>query len=207
MATCSWFRTDRSLTHYGEHLVGISYGAYPPKVAKTLKIPLSEAESIFNNYHNVLYPGITKYREDYVLPTAQTKGQLHLGLGCYLKSSNAKRDIRSLANATCQFWSIITILTINRLHQLIDKANLQNDVIVTATIYDSIYFVVRDDPVIIKWVNDHVVPIITQDFMIDQAIHNEAACDIGTSWGDLKGIPNNASIDEINEILSHFKDY
>lgn len=78
---------------------GLSYGAYPPKVANTLKIPLSEAESIFNNYHNVLYPGITNYRENYVLPTAAANGKLHLGLGCYLHTNDARRDIRTLSNA------------------------------------------------------------------------------------------------------------
>lgn len=99
MVTCSWSRTGYSLTNYSEHNVGLSYGAYPPKVSATLKIPLSEAEAIFNNYHNVLYPGITNYRENYVLPTATTNGKLHLGLGCYLHTNDARKDIRTLSNA------------------------------------------------------------------------------------------------------------
>lgn len=78
---------------------GLSYGSYPDKVSKTLKIPLAAAQSIFDNYHNVLYPGITDYRENYVLPTAKSTGRLHLGLGCYIYTDNARSDIRTLHNA------------------------------------------------------------------------------------------------------------
>ncbi len=184
---------------------GISYGAYPPKVSKTLKISLEAATSIFNNYHQVLYPGITKYREDYVLPTTKTNGRIHLGLGCYLNSNDPDRDIRSLSNATCQFWSILTLLAINKLHQLIDYEHLHNDIFVTATIYDSIYFIVRDDPSIIHWLNEVIVPILTKDFMLDQAIPNEAACEVGTSWADLVHIPNGASLEAITTIVDQLK--
>ena len=99
MVTCSWSRTGHSLTSYGEHNVGLSYGSYPDKVSKTLKISLAAAQSIFDNYHNVLYPGITDYRENYVLTTAKSTGRLHLGLGCYIYTDNARRDIRTLHNA------------------------------------------------------------------------------------------------------------
>ena len=59
---------------------------------------MEEAETIFNNYHNVLYPGITKYREEYVLPTAKRDGELHLALGFKILTDNAERDIRTIAN-------------------------------------------------------------------------------------------------------------
>lgn len=180
---------------------GLNYGAYPPKVAATLKISLAAAQALFDNYHNVLYKGITTYREEYVLPTSESKGRIHLGLGCYLKTDNAKRDIRTLTNATCQFWSILTALTINRMHQLIDEAGLTNDIQCTSTIYDSIYFIVRKDSHIIKWLNDNIVPLITTDFMENQTIHNEAAGEIGLDWASLFHVPNNASLPEIKATM------
>ena len=78
---------------------GLSYGSFPDKVSKTLKISLSAAEAIFNSYHNELYSGITDYRENYVLPTAKANGRIHLGLGCYIYTDNARKDIRTLNNA------------------------------------------------------------------------------------------------------------
>jgi DNA polymerase I-like protein with 3'-5' exonuclease and polymerase domains len=180
---------------------GLAYGAFPPKIAATLKISLDEAQDIFDNYHNVLYPGITDYRENSVLPTAIEEGQVHLGLGFFLKTDNPSRDIRTLANATCQFWSILTALTINKMHQLIDENGYQNDVKVISTIYDSIYFEVTKNASIIKWVNDNLIKTMVVDFMIDQTISNEAESDIGYNWADMTRIPNNATIEEITSVL------
>jgi len=184
---------------------GLAYGAFPPKIAKTLKISIDEAQSIFDNYHNVLYPGITDYRENYVLPEANTKGEIHLGLGFTLKTDDADRDIRTLANATCQFWSILTALTINKMHQLIDENQLEHDVKVISTIYDSIYLEVKEDPTIIKWVNDNLIKSMLVDFMENQTISNEAESDIGYNWADMVTIPNNASIKQIQEALAKLK--
>lgn len=180
---------------------GLSYGAYPPKVAATLKISLPAATAIFDNYHTVLYPGVTDYRENYVLPAAKETGKIHLGLGCYLRTNNADADIRTLTNATCQFWSILTLLTINKLHKLIDRDGYTNDIQCISTIYDSIYFIVRKDPVIIKWLNDHLIRLMTQDFMENQTIHNTAESEIGNNWKDLHKIHNGASIEEIQSVL------
>jgi len=180
---------------------GLSYGAFPPKVAATLKIPLEEAQQIFDRYHNELYSGITNYRENYVLPTATKNGRLHLGLGCYLKSDDPAADIRTLTNSTCQYWSIITALTINKTHQWIDNNRLQNDIFCTSTIYDSIYFCIKADAALIKHFNDTIVPIITADFIENQLIHNEAQGEIGPDWSSLQPVPNNASIEQIQAIL------
>lgn len=184
---------------------GLAYGAFPPKIAATLKISLEAATDIFNNYHNILYPGITDYRENYILPTARENGEIHLGLGFTLRTDDADRDIRTLANATCQFWSILTALTINKLHQLIDEKGYEEHVKVISTIYDSIYLEVTEDPVIIKWANDNLIKIMLVDFMEDQTIHNEAECDIGYNWADMEHIPNNASLSEIKKIMASIR--
>ena len=115
---------------------------------------------------------ITKYREEYVLTTAQDQGYIHLGLGFRLYSDDAQKDIRSLNNATCQFWSILSVLAINKIHQLIDEAGYQDDIKITSSIYDSIYFCMKDDPALVKWLNDRIIPIMEKDFMEDQILAN-----------------------------------
>ena len=157
---------------------------------------------IYYNYHNTLYPGVKSYIEDYVLPTAVANNKLHLGLGFYIKSDKPDRDIRTLHNATIQFWSILTAITINELHRRIDAANLQNDVKVIATIYDSIYLEVRSTPAIIKWANDNLIECMIKDFMLDQRIPNCAESDIGRNWADLHRIPNGASLEQISSVLT-----
>lgn len=185
---------------------GLAYGAFPKKVAATVKIPLDEAEVIFNAYHEEMYPGVTNYRENYVLPTAKAQGYIHLGLGFNIHTEDPDRDIRTLNNATCQFWSILTALTISKLHQLIDDNGLQDDIFITSTIYDSIYFEVREDPEIIKWLNDNIIPIMTKDFMEGQVIPNEADLEIGPNWAELYTLDHNATADDIKTIMEGFKD-
>lgn len=91
------------------------------------------------------------------------------------------------------------------MHQLIDKEGLENDVKVISTIYDSIYLEVKEDPAIIKWVNDNLIEAMLVDFMEDQIIHNEAESDIGYNWADMVTIPNNASVEDIKKALVSLK--
>ena len=181
---------------------GLAYGAYPPKVAATIKCTLPEAEAIFNAYHNEMYPDITRYREEYVLPTAISQKYLHLGLGCRLYTDNPDKDIRTLSNGTIQFWSILTLIAVNELHHNIDIHHMQDNVLVNATIYDSMYGLVKADAESISWLNNTIVPIMEKDFMTNQIVHNEAELEVGTSWADLTTIPKNATIPQIKEIIN-----
>ena len=174
----------------------MAYGGYPDaEKGGTI------TQEIFDNYHNVLYPGITEYREKYVLPTARQKGFIHLGLGCRMYCSDAYAAIRTINNATVQFWSILTLIAINEFNYQIKEASLENEVQVISTIYDSIYTQVIRDPEIIKWVNDTIIPIMCVQYLEDEVIHNEAIGDIGLNWTDLHQVKNNASIKQINKIL------
>lgn len=149
----------------------------------------------------MLHPGVTKFREEYVIPTATEEGELHLGLGFTIKTDDANGDQRTLNNGCNQFWSIITVLTINKLHKLIDEAGLQDDIKVSSTIYDSIYFQVRKDPEIVEWLNNNVVPILTKDLVYDQVVPNTAALEVGNNWNDLLDVPISATIPEIAALL------
>jgi DNA polymerase I-like protein with 3'-5' exonuclease and polymerase domains len=180
---------------------GLAYGAYPPKIAKTLKIPLHEGQEIFDNYHQILYPGITTYREGYVLATAKEYGEVHLGLGFTLKTDDADNDIRTLSNATCQFWSILTALAINKMHQLIDEAGYEENVKVISTIYDSIYLEVDNNAKIVKWVNDNLIKVMTVDFMEGQAVKNESECLVGFNWAEMSKIANYGDLNSIENVL------
>lgn len=179
---------------------GLAYGAFPKKVSVSAKIPLEEAESIFKAYHEELYPGVTAYRENYVLKSARENGFIHMGLGARIYTDSPDKDIRTLTNSTCQFWSILSLLTINKLHQLIDEAGYQNDIIITSSIYDSIYFCIRDDAKIIKWLNDVIVPVMETKYMAGQILDNSVDLEIGPDWYELYKLPHNAPVEEISAI-------
>ena len=174
----------------------LAYGGYPDAHKGGVI-----TQPIFDNYHNVLYPGITDYRENYVLPFTREHGYIHLGLGCRMYSSDPAKAIRTLNNATVQFWSILTLIAVNEFNHQVREVGLENEVKVNSTIYDSIYTQVERDPEIIKWVNDTIVPILCVKYLEDEIIPNEATGEIGLNWADLHKIHNNASIDEITEVL------
>ena len=184
---------------------GLAYGSYPKKVAISIKCPIEQAEYIFNQYHNELYKDISKMR-DTVLEKAIKYGYVHLGLGCYLNTDNPYEDIRTLNNSTCQFWDILSLLTINKINTLIKEHKLEDKINVISSIYDSIYFYVYENPFIIKWLNDNLIPIMTKDFLKNTIVKNAAELEIGYNWADTVAIPNNASIIAIKTAIKKAKD-
>ena len=179
---------------------GIGYGAYPKKIAESLEAPLEEGQKIFNVYHNELYPTTTKYREEYVVETVKRKGELHLGFGCTLRSDDIRKDVRSINNATCQFFSVLTLIAMAKLHKSIVKKEWQERVKIINTVYDALYLEVDDDLQVIEWVNNTLVEIMIQQYLKYEPVPNRAACDIGYDLAVMEEIPNNASIEEIQKI-------
>lgn len=173
----------------------LAYGGYPD-VDKGGTI----TQEIFDNYHNKMYPSISKMRDESIT-IARKQDYLHLGLGCKLRTDDVDKQGRTLFNALSQFWSVLTLITIAKINEAIEKEGYIEDIKVSASIYDSIYFIVKKDAKIIKWLNDTLIPIMTTDFMENQIVPNDANLELGTSWAKLKELGHNASLDEIQEIL------
>ena len=159
-------------------------------------------QTIYDNYHNALYPGVKSYLDDYVIPRAKEDGYIHLGLGCRIYTDDVDKDHRTLFNANFQFWSVLTLIAVNEMHHRIDEAGLSNDIQISATIYDSIYSVITADPEIIKWYNDNLVEVGAKPFIENQEVATSLSCGIGRNWAEEVAIPKNATVEEITEILN-----
>jgi hypothetical protein len=158
-------------------------------------------QEIFDNYHNKLYPGVKNYTQNYVLATAEAERRIHLAFGFYLNTDKPEKQLRSLHNATCQTFSQLTSLAMHKMHILIDKAGYSNDILCISSVYDSIYYEVENDPVVVKWLNDTLIEVMTQDYMHNQRIKNAAEMDIGPDWKSLTTLPNNATLDQITQVM------
>lgn len=183
------------------HTFGLAYGKFPDEHKGG-----AITQKIFDNYHDVLYPGVTRFREGYVLKTARSQGYIHLGLGCRIYTDNADNDIRTLNNSCSQFWSVLTLIAVNELNCRIEESGLEDKIKICATIYDSIYAYIVKDPDVIKWYNDNVYEIGKKDFLERQPVSNTLTCGIGRNWAEEISIPVNASSLEIREILETFID-
>lgn len=111
---------------------------------------------------------------------------------------------RSVANATIQFWDHLTLVGLAKIVDRIMEEGYDDDITVHATIYDSLYFEITNDIEIIEWMNRNLIECMTEDFVPNQKIPLVANMDVGTTWADLKELPNNASMSEIKEVLSNF---
>ena len=144
----------------------------------------------------------TKYRENYVLPQAQANGCIHLGLGAVLRTDDAKKDVRTITNATYQFWSILTLLALHQMLARVKAAGYSKDIFIYSTIHDSITAYVREDPTIIKWYNDNLIECMVGDFLLNQEVKLESNVDIGKSYDKCIELPNNCSVEHITTVLA-----
>lgn len=85
------------------------------------------------------------------------------------------------------------------LYQQIDNHN--QDVIINSSIYDALYGYVRATPEAIEWLNNTIVPIMTQPWITTEVVHNEANLELGTTWANLHELPNNATLSQIQSLL------
>ena len=179
---------------------GLSYGAFPTKVATSIRCSLEEATIIFNAYHEEMYPDITSMREE-AMKVANQQSYLHLGLGCRIYSDNVDKDSRTLFNGLSQFWSILTLIALNELNYHIDKDNM--NIHVNATIYDALYGYVKADAESVKWLNDTLCPIMEKDFMEGQIVHNEANLEISsTNWSEFTELKHNMTLEQIQGVIN-----
>lgn len=177
----------------------LAYGGYPDADKGGFI-----TQEIFNAYHNEMYPSISKMRDE-AIDIAHGQQYLHLGLGCRLNVDDVDRDSRTLFNALSQFWSVLTLISVNELHHQIELANMQDSIKISSTIYDAIYGIVKADAETIKWLNDTVCPIMEKDFMVNQIVHNEANLEIGDSWANVTELQHNVTVDEIKGVLDGYK--
>jgi DNA polymerase-1 len=174
----------------------LAYGGYPDSHKGGVI-----TQEIFDNYHTLLYPGISKFREEKILPQAKRDGYIHMGLGCRMYVDDVDKDARTVFNSASQFWSILTLISLHRLNNEIVVTKQEEDIQANATIYDAIYGLVKADPKSIKWLNDTICPIMEEDFLEDQVVHNSANLEIGLSWADLTELEHNATIEQIQEVI------
>jgi len=161
-------------------------------------------EEIYHNFHNVIYPGITDYKKRVVVKEAK-QGQVYMGLGSYIKTSDPRRDERTLGNAVIQMWDIVTVIALSIFREEIVKAGYEEDVLLVCSIYDSIYLEIRKNAEIIKWVNDTLTEVMERTMFNNQQVPNSANLEIGDSWATHKELKHHATTEEIQAVLEEMK--
>jgi len=119
----------------------------------------------------------------------------------------ADKEARSANNAITQSWGMLLNRAMNATNVRIEEAGYSTDILPCNMIHDAGYFLVRDIPEYIKFLND--VLIEEMEWNDDDAIRSidvpmKASLEIGKSWDKLTQLHNNATVEEIINVLPIF---
>ncbi len=175
---------------------------------KLLNCSKEEAQALIDRYKET-YKGVQEFY-DRELEFALEHGYvvsmfsgLHLKVPNLLASSQIKveEEIRTMNNFLIQSSGFATLRAIVRIQKWIEDNNLTSDIKIINSIYDSIYFYVRNDAELIERFNKIVVELMTVPMLDDELLHNRTELEIGSRWDTLKKISNTATQKEILETL------
>lgn len=166
----------------------------------------SITQAIFDRYHTKLYPGVAKFRDDYVIPTSKEQNYLHLNWGLRVYSSNPKADLLSLNNANFQGYSDLTLIAGTKFRDRYLANGNPYNIIGLNIIHDALYYELDDTPEAIQWVNNNLIACMIPDFLKDQTVHLRAEADFGYDQAHMVTVPNNADLQTIVDRLATLKD-
>jgi DNA polymerase-1 len=188
---------------------GMNYGASPKKIASQLGISIDDAQEIYDNYWKLYEP--TKEFNILAVNEARTTGAVvsrFSGIRVKMASIDAKDDFlrskeeRRAANFKIQSGNFLTLRSLHQFQLEVERNGFINDIQVYNTVHDSIYIMIKNNPKIIKWVNENIIGIMCKDYKDNQALRLEAELDIGFNQKEVTTIKNNASEEDIINALA-----
>ena len=163
-------------------------------------------QAIFDRYHNELYPGVTQFKEEYVIPYSESDNYLHLNWGLRLYSDNVRSDLLSLNNANFQGYSDLTLIAATKFRSLYLAEGNPHNIAGLNIIHDALYYEIDDTLEAIQWVNNNLITSMVPDFLHNQTVHLRAEADIGYNQKQMVTLPNNADLDTIQAKLQTLKE-
>lgn len=194
----------------------LQYGGTWSTLHKNIGLPVPVAKAVEIGYHK-LYGGLAAFaalntqfasKHGYVECAFGLRLRTPLLSQCIMGTSKTPREAeseaRSAGNAITQSWGMLSNRAAIAIQRRIEESSYRLDIFLVNQIHDAIYFVWRNDPVITHWLNQVVVeemswqehPIIMSD-----DVKLGAELDVGYSWDSMVTIKNDATLEDITDIL------
>lgn len=113
-------------------------------------------------------------------------------------------EFRGANNAVTQSWGLLTTRAGTEFKQRLDVSTERFNILNINFIHDAIYLLARKTVPTIRWVNKHLIECMKwqdhPDIKSDE-IKLEAELDIGLGWDKMLTLPNNATDEQIQELL------
>ncbi len=125
-------------------------------------------------------------------------------MGNSITPYEADKEARSANNAVTQSWGMLLNRAMNATNKRIEEAGYGTDILPCNMIHDAGYFIVRDTPEHIKFLND--VLIEEMEWNDDDVIRSIdvpmcARLEIGKSWDKLIPVQNKATLQQIYKLI------
>ena len=197
----------------------LTYSGTWHTLVSNIGISKKEAKLIERNYHN-LYAKSDIFIQDNI-NFAEKHGYMKCAFGLQIKCPllaitihNKKStpyaaiaEARSANNAVTQSWGMLINRALIATNKLIEESNMVYDIYPINTIHDAAYFLVKENPETIKFLNDTLIKEMqwnAHPSISSNDVPMEATLEIGKSWDKQINLPNNANVNQIQEILNAF---
>lgn len=175
-----------------------------------------EAKSIETAYHD-LYQVSDKWVQDR-LENASKVGYITCAFGLRVRTPilhqilygkkmpyEASAEGRTAGNALGQSWGLLNNRAQNEFMDRVNNSTHKLDIHPVAAIHDAQYYLIKNDPQVLKFTNDNLIDCMSwQDHpdIYHPEVKLGAELEIYyPSWANPIGLPNNASIQEIEDVL------
>jgi len=195
----------------------LTYSGTWHTLVSNIGIEKNEAKLIERQYHD-LY-SVSDIFTQKNIDFAEKHGYMKCAFGMQIKcpllamtiSNNtltpyaALAEARSANNAVTQSWGMLINRALIATNKLIEQSNMMYDIYPINTIHDAAYFLVKDDPMSVKFLNDTLINEMqwnAHPSISSNEVMMEANLEIGKSWDKQTVVPNNASINSITKLLT-----
>ncbi len=195
----------------------LTYNGTWHTLVSNIGIPKKEAVQIEQNYHK-LYKISDKFTAKNV-KFAEKNGYMKCAFGLQIKCPILARTLhdnsvtpyastaeaRSANNAVTQSWGMLINRALIATNKLLEDSEFIYDIRPINTIHDAAYFLVRDTPEAIKFLNDTLIKEMqwnAHPSIRSKDVAMGADLEIGKSWDKQISLPNNANVKQIEEILN-----
>lgn len=185
-------------------------------IKRTLGCSEAKAKQIEENYHK-LYPGLAAFskanaqfggKNGYVrcafglkLRTPLLKAKYD---GTYVDDTRAEAEARSSSNATTQSYGMLMNRALIAFRNTVEASEYRHKIRFINTIHDAGYFMVKNEPEVIKFINDELIKEMQwqdDEYLQSNEVKLGAELDIGKSWDKQFTLKNNVDLETIKEFL------
>lgn len=126
-------------------------------------------------------------------------------LGTTKTPPEAEAEVRSANNAVTQSWGMLLNRAIIAVNRRIETEGYALKILPNNMVHDAGYFMVEDNPETVQWLNNALIEEMEwndDDLIRSDDVPMTAALEIGKSWDHQLTIKNNATIEEVTNVLS-----